>query len=70
MLSSATSTAENVFRVFLNKLRFSKTCMIIFELTIQIVSIMIAFNELIVVFSKMTTMFKTFIMFINDSKIY
>ena len=30
---------------------------------------MIAFNKLIVVFLKTTTMFKTFIMFINDSKI-
>ena len=69
MLSSATLTAENVFHVFLNKLRSSKTCMIIFKLIIQIVSIMTAFNELIVIFSKTTTMFKTFIIFTNDSKI-
>ena len=69
MLLSATSTVKNVFCVFLNKLRFSKTCMITFELIIQIVSIMIAFNELIVVFLKTTTMFETFIIFINDSEI-
>ena len=70
MLLSATSTAENVFYVFLNKLRFSKTYMITFESIIQIVSIMTAFNKLIVVFLKATTMFKTFIIFIKDLEIY
>ena len=70
ILSSATSIVKNIFRVFLNKFRFSKTCIIVFKLIIQIVSIMTAINKLIVVFLKTTTMFKIFIMFINNLKIY
>ena len=69
ILPSATSTVENVFCMFLNKLRSLKTCMITFESIIQIVSIMTVFSKLIVILSKTRTMFEIFIMFINDLEI-